>query len=66
MGAESDLSKSFELENIATVKDEGGLEHLFENLLIIEGFEFIPLGHDREGVAPSQASSAEEAMCTKG
>lgn len=36
MGAEADLAKSLEIEDIAADEDEGGLEHFFVDALEIQ------------------------------
>ena len=50
MGFEADFAEGFEVEDVAAVKDEGGLEHLVEDCLVIEFGKLIPFGKDSHGV----------------
>jgi hypothetical protein len=38
-------------EDVTTIEGEGGLEHAFLDFCVIEMGEFIPLGHDRQGMS---------------
>ena len=50
MGFEADFAEGFEVEDVAAVKDEGGLEHLVEDCLVIEFGEFIPLSENSDSM----------------
>ena len=50
MGFEADVPEWFEVENVAAVKEEGGLEHLVEDRLVIEFGEFVPLSENSDSM----------------
>ena len=50
MGFEADVAEWFEVENVAAVKEEGGLEHLVEDRLVIEFGEFVPLSENSDSM----------------
>lgn len=47
---EADLFHLVGVEDQAAVEEEGGFFHVVVNALPVEGFEFVPLGHDGDGV----------------
>ena len=50
MGFEADVAEGFEVENVAAVKDEGGLEHLVEDRLVIEFGKLVPLSENSDSM----------------
>ena len=51
MGFEADSAQGFEVEDVAAIEDEGGLEHVVVDRLEIEFGELIPFGEDSNGMS---------------
>ena len=50
MGLEADVAECFEVEDVAAVKEEGGLEHLVEDGLVIEFGKLVPLSENSDSM----------------
>ena len=50
MNMETKVLETLVVENITTVKDEGGVSHLLVQFLIIVGLELVPLGENNKRV----------------
>ena len=50
MGFEADVTDCFEVENVAAVKEEGGLEHLVEDCLVVESGKLVPLSENGDSM----------------
>jgi hypothetical protein len=47
---EADLPQLLGVDDVAAVEDEGGLLHVVEDLLVVQGLELVPLGQDAQPV----------------
>lgn len=50
VGFEADVAEGFEVENVASIENEGGLEHFVVDRLVIEFGEFVPLSENSDSM----------------